>query len=145
MPPGATMPTQIRSLALTIAILWTCHSTALAQDSTIVSAGAVEFFNSCSACHGTDARGSGPIANSLKVKPADLTQLAKQNQGAFPFLKVVQTIDGRSAGAHGSREMPVWGDRYQEQVGLKYGPYGGETVVRARILELVYYLQSVQQ
>ncbi|HEX2592312.1 MAG TPA: cytochrome c, partial [Rhizomicrobium sp.] len=64
------MPTQIRSLALTIAILWTGHSAALAQDSTIVSAGAVEFFNSCSACHGTDARGSGPIANSLKVKPA---------------------------------------------------------------------------
>ena len=140
------MSGQTRSLVLAISLLCIAHaSSAAAQDSTIAAAGAAEFFNSCSACHGTDARGSGPITDSLKIRPPDLTQLAKRNQGAFPFLKVVQTIDGRSAGAHGSREMPVWGDRYQAQTGMKYGPYGGETIVRARILELVYYLQSIQQ
>ena len=45
---------------------------------------------------------------------------------------------------HGVRDMPIWGGRYQEEAGEMYGPYGGEVVVRGRILELVYYLQSIQ-
>jgi hypothetical protein len=44
--------------------------------------------------------------------PPDLTQLAKRHGGVFPSLRVLNSIDGRGlprAGAHGPREMPVWG------------------------------------
>ena len=54
--------------------------------------------------------------------------------------------------AHGTREMPVWGDRYQAELQQKYKSGGEivskariETVIRARILELIYYLQTIQQ
>lgn len=127
--------------------------TAAAQDASLGAAGAAEFRISCAACHGEDARGDGAMAALLKVKPVDLTQLSKHNHGAFPFLKVFQTIDGRTdAKAHGSRAMPIWGDRYQAGLQEKY-KFGSETVrkaeietvVRARILELIYYLQTIQQ
>ena len=59
---------------------------------------------------------------------------------------VFQVIDGRAlVSGHGARDMPVWGNRYQEDIGNTYGPYGGEQAVRARVLELVYYIQSIQK
>jgi mono/diheme cytochrome c family protein len=105
-----------------------------------------EYQVSCQVCHGVAATGDGPMASELKTKPADLTTLAKRNGGEFPFLKIFQVIDGRqSIQAHGARPMPVWGMRYQEEIGEKFGPYGGEAAVRARVLELTYYLQSIQK
>ena len=48
------------------------------------------------------------------VKPADLTQLAKHNDGQFPFWTVYRVIDGREeVKAHGSRAMPIWGLWFQ--------------------------------
>ena len=108
--------------------------------------GSAEFLNSCASCHGVGAKGDGNLATYLNIKPTDLTMLTKTNDGVYPFLKVFQTIDGRSATAgHGDRLMPVWGDRYSTDVGDKYGPFGGEAAVRARVLELVYYIQNMQQ
>lgn len=105
-----------------------------------------EYNVSCSVCHGGSGTGDGPFAKMMTVKPTDLTTLAKKNDGKFPFLRVMQMIDGRTLiEAHGGREMPVWGQRYTADVGEKYGPYGGEVAVRARILELVYYIQSIQK
>ncbi len=42
--------------------------------------------------------------------------------------------------------MPVWSDRYTAQAMPHLGP-GPETdfVVRARVLELVYYIQSIRE
>lgn len=113
--------------------------------------GADEYQVSCLACHGVGGRGDGPMAEYLTVQPADLTEIAKNNDGVFPVLEVFQVIDGRTVvGAHGIREtegweMPVWGSRYKAEAGDKYGPYGGELAVRARILELVFYIQAIQQ
>jgi mono/diheme cytochrome c family protein len=108
--------------------------------------GADEFHNSCAVCHGEDGRGGGPLAKVLTVKPADLTQLAKRNDGVFPIDRVSETIDGRrQLGAHGTREMPVWGSRYELEVGRQYGPYGSEALVKTRIHVLVRYLQSIQE
>ncbi|MEZ5815523.1 MAG: cytochrome C [Hyphomicrobiaceae bacterium] len=105
-----------------------------------------EYRISCQVCHGARGKGDGPMASSLKKKPIDLTQLENNNDYKFPFLKVFMTIDGRTMiPAHGTREMPVWGRRYVEEIGDKYGPYGGEAAVRARVLELVYYVQSLQE
>jgi mono/diheme cytochrome c family protein len=111
-----------------------------------VTGGAAEFRNSCAPCHGADAQGNGPIAYFLKVKPTDLTMLAKNNNGEYPFLKVFQTIDGRTVvKGHGDRAMPIWGDRYEAKTGVPPNTYASETMVRARVLELVYYIQTIQQ
>jgi mono/diheme cytochrome c family protein len=108
--------------------------------------GAEEFHNSCAVCHGEDGRGDGPLAKVLTVKPADLTQIAKRNDGVFPIERVSETIDGRrQVGAHGTREMPVWGSRYELEVGRQYGPYGSEALVKTRVHVLVRYLQSIQE
>jgi len=108
--------------------------------------GAEEFHNSCAVCHGEDGRGDGPLAKVLTVKPADLTQIAKRNDGVFPIERVSETIDGRrQVGAHGTREMPVWGSRYELEVARRYGPYGSEAAVKTRVHVLVRYLQSIQE
>jgi mono/diheme cytochrome c family protein len=46
-------------------------------------AGKQEFEISCAVCHGMDAKGGGMVADALKVKPTDLTLLAKKNGGVF--------------------------------------------------------------
>ncbi len=106
-----------------------------------------EYRNSCLNCHGVGGKGDGPMAGLLKKKPTDLTKLAKNNGGEYPFLRVYQTIDGRVVvPGHGDREMPIWGARYLKEDYERYRTdFGGEDVVRARILELVYYVQTLQE
>jgi hypothetical protein len=42
--------------------------------------------------------------------------------------------------------MPVWGDRYMAEAMTRLGPGPmNEFIVRKRVLELVYYLQSIQE
>jgi mono/diheme cytochrome c family protein len=91
----------------------------------------------CASCHGTGARGDGPVAASLRVPPADLTQLAATNGGTFPGAKAHRIIDGRDVGAHGSPDMPVWGDAFRRQ-GLT------DQQSKARIEAIVGYLESIQ-
>jgi mono/diheme cytochrome c family protein len=97
----------------------------------------------CSACHGMEGRGNGPIAPELRTPPADLTQIAKRRGGQFPVADIAAYIDGRAdVRAHGTRDMPVWGEQFGEQVG---GGSLGEEVVRGNLLVLVNYLQSIQR
>jgi mono/diheme cytochrome c family protein len=137
--------------ALLVAI--SCTGIAFAEEDTI---GSDEYRKSCLSCHGVGGKGDGPIAKYLNVKPTDLTQLAKNNggqypnlrAGAYPFFRVYQVIDGRAeVGVHGERAMPVWGSRYLADQPSGYSAFGGEyeKVVRGRILELVYYIQSIQE
>ena len=93
----------------------------------------------CSSCHGTEGRGDGAIAKSLKQRPSDLTQLAKRNDGVFPAKKVFDTIDGRKATAHGGPDMPAWGDVF-----AKATESAGAENAAARIDVLVEYLQTLQ-
>ena len=73
--------------------------------------GKSEFRSSCASCHGTDAKGKGPVSDQLKIPPPDLTMLAKNNNGVFPTNAVYETIDGlKTIPAHGTREMPIWGN-----------------------------------
>jgi len=116
--------------------------------------GSDEFRISCVSCHGVGGKGDGPMAGFLTPKPADLTVLAKNNDGQYPamktgqypFFRVFQIIDGRTlVSGHGDRSMPVWGNRYKLEAGDKYGPMGSEKAIRGRVLELVYYIQQIQQ
>lgn len=100
--------------------------------------GEVEYRINCASCHGLDGKGEGPMTPALSTTPPDLTELAARNDGAFPFLHVVEVIDGRIAvTGHGSRDMPVWGARFREN-------FDG-AVARARILELALYLRGIQE
>ncbi|WP_373505132.1 cytochrome c [Aestuariivirga sp.] len=115
-----------------------------------VAAGRAEFQNSCMSCHGDTGKGNGPLAKYLTIKPADLTLLSKNNNGEYPFLRVFQTIDGRAVvKTHGEGPMPFWGDRYTVQSGAAgaepYKSYTSEPFVRARILELAYFIQTLQE
>ena len=107
-----------------------------------------EFRNSCASCHGSDGRGAGFLTRLFRgVDPGDLTQLSKNSDGVFPLDKVFDVVDGREeVAAHGERKMPVWGDRYMAQSMTRHGPGPmNEFVVRQRVLELVYYIQSIQE
>lgn len=64
----------------------------------------------CAVCHGAAGKGDGPAATALKKRPADLTQLARKNNGKFPEVQVMNFITGYDVvAAHGTRDMPVWG------------------------------------
>jgi hypothetical protein len=124
---------------------------ALSQTADEPGPASAEFRISCANCHGMEGTGNGPMTILLTVKPPDLTVLAKNNQGNFPFDYVMRVIDGRvGVGAHGPREMPIWGDRYMLDfpAAFRQEPHRTHTaqpLVRARILELTYFIQSIQQ
>jgi mono/diheme cytochrome c family protein len=100
-------------LAAAVAAFWVdAGAAADEQPPTGAEAGKIIFKTICVSCHGKDARGGGPVAESLKTKPADLHLIARRRSGSFPQDEIAQFIDGRKAPpAHGTREMPVWGDR----------------------------------
>lgn len=115
--------------------------------------GKEEYQSNCAACHGTSGKGDGPQADMLATRPADLTMLAKKNGGEFPESRVFEMIDGRLAvAAHGSREMPVWGDEFQlEETRVPQDDASAqafserEARVNARIKALVDFLKGLQQ
>lgn len=116
-----------------------------AQEDEIVAGGKGKYMKYCANCHGNAAKGDGPLAQMLQVKPADLTQLSKQNEGRFPFWRVYRMIDGREeVRGHGARDMPLWGFIFQVEEGAKQAPYQ-EDLVRGRIWQLVYFLESIQE
>ncbi len=95
----------------------------------------------CAACHGSDARGDGPVAQELRTRPSDLT-LLRDETGAFPAERARRFIDGRELlGGHGSREMPIWGLTFQQ----RSRPGEQEEEVAGRIDDLVRYLHSIQR
>lgn len=114
-----------------------------------VDLGKREFDNSCASCHGPMAKGDGPMVKYLVAQPSDLTTLARRNGGVFPVQRVTDTIDGRGSveiGAHGSREMPVWGTVYRSQaIQPGEGELSPDWYARNRIAALVDYLARVQQ
>jgi mono/diheme cytochrome c family protein len=111
--------------------------------------GAREYFYNCAACHGTSGKGDGPLAGQLKTRVSDLTQIAKNNMGVFPFDRVYQVIDGRQpVAAHGPRDMPIWGDSFSsEAAGRMFGfatPKDLESFTRGQIIALIGYVYTLQ-
>jgi len=108
-----------------------------------IEAGAELFIGYCASCHGRDARGTGPVAASLSIPPADLTRIAARRGGRFEASEVAAYIDGRTdVIAHGRREMPVWGRMFDER---NENLMSDETLLSpGMIFAITSYLRSVQ-
>ena len=125
-----------------------CLVSTIAAAGTVADTGARDFASRCAPCHGLDARGDGPAAASLKKKPADLTAIAKR-YGGFPEERIFDTIAGLDMpDAHGSREMPVWGDVFvTEAIGksvrLEDALKASDAATR-RIVALLAYIETIQ-
>lgn len=64
----------------------------------------------CASCHGVDGKGGGPVADSMRMRPSDLTLLRQRNGGVYPAPRLNRMLDGDDAlPSHGSKRMPVWG------------------------------------
>jgi mono/diheme cytochrome c family protein len=119
--------------------------------------GRIEFLSKCAECHGADGKGIGRLSSDLKIKPTDLTVLAKRSYGVFSPDDIAQRIDGRSA-SHHSWEMPIWGCRQgvpprPQRRGHKPKPMDTwldmpcdpEDVIQKRIRDVVAYLAQIQE
>ena len=96
------------------------------------------FDHYCAVCHGKDAKGTGPAADALKKAPADLTQITRRaGATAFPEVHVMRIIKGDDVvGAHGSRDMPIWGELFKSM--------RGKETAELRVNALMKYLESIQ-
>ena len=94
----------------------------------------------CASCHGEAGKGDGPVANSMRKKPADLTQLQKKNNGEFPRETVQKTIDGRTpVSGHGGPDMPVWGEVFAQS-----RESAGAEGVKSRVGAIAAFVESIQ-
>lgn len=94
----------------------------------------------CAVCHGSDARGGGPMALSLRTTPSDLTRIAARNGGVYPSARIERIISGEEQipGGHGSRAMPVWGPIFSQ---ISWD----QDLGRMRIHNLAAYLGRLQK
>lgn len=115
---------------------------AFAGESADVRAGRDLYEQHCEFCHGADGRGDGPLADELKVAPADLTKIAASRGGTFPEAEVHEIIDGRRlVRAHGKSDMPIWG---RQLGGRASATPTQQAAVTKKIDRLVAFLRSIQ-
>ena len=134
-----TLPSIATRLAAGIIVV-SCSGTAFAGQTATSPSGSALYVNYCGSCHGPQAKGDGPMASVMRIKPADLTTIARRSGGKFPSDTVFRSIDGRNpVMGHGGQNMPVWGNAFLRAEGAT------PEVVRARIDALVRYLETIQQ
>jgi mono/diheme cytochrome c family protein len=109
-----------------------------APSQTAVAQGKDTFREYCASCHGNQGKGNGPASSALKVRPADLTTIAKR-KGGFPAAAVETAIKGSDMPilAHGAREMPVWGPYFT-------AVERNDTEAQLRVTALVRFIESIQ-
>jgi mono/diheme cytochrome c family protein len=99
------------------------------------------FAQYCAACHGKDGTGDGPVAKSLSKPPANLRMLGEKYGLPLPAPRIAELIDGRDAvRAHGTRDMPVWGEQLYA---LGHGERG-EVGIGETIGKIIAYLNTIQ-
>jgi len=128
----------------TMAVILAIPGASVAQE-----IGEASFMANCAACHGANGTGNGPILDLLKSAPSDLTGLSERNGGQFPFKRVYEVIaDADQNRGHGTSEMPIWGNRFNADIIAQEGEFGngrsGMPTAQARVLELVFYLATIQ-
>jgi mono/diheme cytochrome c family protein len=114
-----------------------------AQDTAV---GLALYRTHCASCHGLEAKGDGPMAGVLTIKPVNLTELAAQNGGSFPLARVVKRIDGRDPlVSHGS-PMPVYGDFFEGRFDVPMKTPAGQPVLTSQpVVDIVAYIYHLQR
>lgn len=140
-----------RSGIAALLAVWLAHGAepVLAAPENVTPTVEQDFNFHCAACHGTDGKGDGPVADLLKIQPPDLTRIAERNGGIFSEDAVFETIAGGNMPlSHGTREMPIWGNLFigetlDRSVSVEEAQ---EAVAEAtdRIKRLVKYLHTIQ-
>ncbi len=103
-----------------------------------VTMGAADYFSYCAICHGLKGEGDGPMYDVLKVPPADLSRIAKRNNGVFPNSTIAETIEkGGNLRGHGISSMLAWGKVFTE--------YDEDVEPEKRIQALTKFIEELQQ
>ena len=155
------MAEALLAIGLTAGAIMTFPSDAVAQDqdylstptpapwqspsAEMIAQGRADFNKHCAPCHSEDAKGNGPELKVIPgIKPKDLTTIAAQNGGVFPYRDVESTIDGRKlVPSHKRLDMPFWGVNFQKS-GQEFTP-ASEAQARKRIDALVDYVATLQR
>ena len=128
-----------RLTCATILLLGMQHAPAYAQAPDF---GATLYIQYCASCHGKRGDGDGPMTSALTVKPSDLRTITARHQGEFPRELLGRIISGDEVlAAHGTRVMPIWGERLQDDV---LGTVSKPAVARGRIGFIVDYVETLQ-
>ncbi|MHA3976846.1 c-type cytochrome [Halovulum sp. GXIMD14794] len=106
--------------------------------------GAAFFADNCVSCHGSDARGDGPLAAELPQAPLDLTTLSRNNGGTFPAAEALSYIWGDPQQGHLSRVMPQFGGAMAEDL-VPVEIDGILTPTPRELAGLLAYLESIQE
>jgi len=110
-------------------------------EQTSASSGEEMYGAYCAVCHGKAGKGDGPAASALKTAPADLSTLAKRNDGKFPGDHVAAILQfGTATPAHGTADMPIWSTLFR---GFE-SRTATDGVVQLRIRNLTKYIESLQ-
>jgi len=108
----------------------------------LVSDGERTFRRLCATCHGLDGAGSSEAIEQVGHMPPDLRAIAERRGGQFDRAEISEWVEGRALpSAHGSRAMPVWGERLSQE----YERYAeGDALIGAELDPVVVYLESLQ-
>lgn len=130
---------------------------AQAADDMALQQGKQLYMKYCASCHGQSGKGDGPVGTMLNPKASDLTQIAKENGGKFPFYEVMLLINGRSPTAqnqdtslpglpkaHGEAGMPVWGEVFSRDELSKGTDMDLQLATTGKIMMITEYIQSIQ-
>lgn len=105
------------------------------------------YIDNCTSCHGTTARGDGPLASQLDRPVPDLTMISKRNGGVFPMAEVLSTIDGYTRRVRdGDLVMPEFGIELQAGPLVNYD--SGDSIATptpSRLIAIAEYLRSIQR
>jgi len=135
----------VPALLVIAGLLISAGTPALAQDDepdpTVISDGKDDFEWQCAPCHGADGTGNGPMAKQLIRPPSNLTLIAKNNEGTFPFWRVFRIIAGKTkVPGHETFQMPEFWKRF---AGAEYA--FGFLPPHVRVLMLTHYLETIQE
>jgi len=129
--------TLVFSILLVTGLVLSAQNAMASPQTQYVDKGRKLFNQYCATCHGTTAKGEGPVAAALKVGPPDLTAIQQPGE-KFPFYRVQTKIDGeKEVTAHGPSKMPVWGTVFKRT--------SGELQRHADVYALVKYIESIQR
>ncbi|MFW2544164.1 c-type cytochrome [Primorskyibacter sp. 2E107] len=128
-----------RALLALIGLLCACQPT---PDTT--APGKAIFDSQCADCHGSAARGDGPLASELPKPPPDLTGLQARNGGIFPYEAIFAQIYGYPGRYHLGL-MPEFGPALEGDAVEWKTPSGEVIRTPRRLIALVDYLSTLQQ